>query len=225
MDVLFLHGALGTEDQVKPFLPFLKNIGKVHHFNFKGHGGRPLEGELLIEDMIDQTLQYCQEHNLNEISIFGYSLGGYVGTCLALKRPSLVQRLFTYGTRYQWNVDVADKETQLLIPEKIKLKVPKFARYLEKLHGNEWPMLVEKTARLLSFLGHNDQLSLEAFNELSCPFTVAVGDRDSIVSLEKNYEISKAAKNGSFIVLPKTEHPIEKVDHKTLGTFLAQFQQ
>ncbi|MFZ9001863.1 MAG: alpha/beta fold hydrolase [Bacteriovoracaceae bacterium] len=223
MDILFLHGALGTKDQVKPFLPYFQNSDKVHSFNFEGHGGCSLSGELLIDNMLEQTLQYCDDNNLKEVSIFGYSLGGYVGTCLALKKPSLVQKLFTYGTRYQWNPDVASKETKLLVPEKIKIKVPHFASYLEKLHGKDWPILVEKTAALLKQLGQNDQLSLEKLNNISCPFRVAVGDRDSIVSLVKNYEVSKAVKNGSFLVLPKTEHPIEKVDHKSLGTFLNQF--
>ena len=47
----------------------------------------------------------------------GHSMGGYVALKLALKRPELVDRIITLGTKFNWTPEVAAKEVKMLNPD------------------------------------------------------------------------------------------------------------
>ena len=78
---------------------------------------------------------------------------GKVGLYLGKHFPEKVEKLYTLATKLNWTVEGAAKETAMLNPTLIKEKVPKYAATLEHLHGNNWKILLEKTAQMILNLG------------------------------------------------------------------------
>src|SRR5678816_612704 len=92
--ILILHGALGSASQLGPVKSMMESNGmSVHCLNFSGHGGAPFQNNFGIEQFADDTLQYIKSHQLEQVTIFGYSMGGYVALWLAKQHPALVGKI------------------------------------------------------------------------------------------------------------------------------------
>lgn len=72
---------------------------------------------------------------MNQPSVFGNSMGGYVAINQALKYPDRLKNIIPLGTKFLWNLGVAKGESANLNPKKVKVKNPKYATYLEKMHS------------------------------------------------------------------------------------------
>ncbi|MEO8768662.1 MAG: alpha/beta fold hydrolase [Ferruginibacter sp.] len=77
--LLLLHGAIGAKDQLDELANSLRSKYHVHTIDFNGHGGSPATDESFsIESFAHDVIKYLQENKINQVAIFGYSMGGYV---------------------------------------------------------------------------------------------------------------------------------------------------
>lgn len=129
-NILLLHGALGTEEQLQPIKLELQNQYKVFTFNFEGHGGVNSDNEFSIDNFTENVVAFLMRNHLTKIHLFGYSMGGYVALNLAKKQPSLVASITTYGTKFNWTPEQAQQETKMLNATAMEEKVPQFAELL-----------------------------------------------------------------------------------------------
>jgi len=133
--LLLLHGALGTKQQFDELVPRLKKHADVYRISFEGHGSAgPVSSPFRIEYFVENVLGFMDEHKLQQVNIFGYSMGGYVALALAKEYPQQVNKIATLGTILQWDQAVARKECRYLDPEKMEQKVPKFVSLLDERH-------------------------------------------------------------------------------------------
>ena len=215
MDIILLHGALGSKEQFAALGKVLKKEGyKVHAINFSGHGGEPFRTEGFGIKIFSWELQnYIRTKKLQKPKVFGYSMGGYVALRLAFKFPEVLGDIFTLGTKFDWNPKTAEKESKMLDAKTIESKVPAFAAALKKLHApNDWKELVSKTAEMLTELGEEPLLTKNEFSGIKNKVTIAVGDEDTMVTKEETEKAAKALPNGRFQLLKKTPHEIDKVE-------------
>ncbi|MEO5776875.1 MAG: alpha/beta fold hydrolase [Flavobacterium sp.] len=215
--LLLLHGALGSAENFIELTTFLKDDFEIYTFDFDGHGKSISDNPLTIPGFANQVLEFLDENKIEKIAVFGYSMGGYVGLYLAKNHPERIQKLFTLATKMQWTVEGSQKEASMLNPEIIKEKVPKFASALEKLHGQNWERLLPKTAEMMLGLGKSPALNNEDFSTITTPTLIAVGDKDMMVSIEESMAAYRELLNGQFLVLPNTQHPIERVNSEELA--------
>ncbi|MFC5271819.1 alpha/beta fold hydrolase [Adhaeribacter terreus] len=211
--LLLLHGALGCHTNFNELKTALSEHYDVYCLDFYGHGSEAFSTEpFKIEGFSEQVFNWLEENNLDAVSIFGYSMGGYVALHLAAKHPEKVKRIFTLATKFDWNEASAEKETKLLDPDKIEAKVPMFANELSERHGEHlWKNVLRKTAEMMLALGQQKALSEEDLSQIEIPVLVSVGDRDPMVSLEETASVRKQLKNAALLVLPNTVHPLEKI--------------
>src|SRR5688500_17927085 len=155
--ILLLHGAIGAADQLQPLAHKLPGY-KVISFNFSGHGGKSFPaGDLSIKHFADEVLAFMEAQKLEQVNIFGYSMGGYVGMYLAKHHPDKVKQVATLATKFHWDGPAAAKETQMLDADKIEAKVPAFAKSLQERHApNDWKTLLQRTAGMLHAMGENN---------------------------------------------------------------------
>lgn len=218
-DLLLLHGATSSSKQFDTVIPLLEKQFTIHTLNFSGHGGKPFPAEpFSIELFANDVLKRMQENNSSAIDIFGYSMGGYVALYLAKHFPEKVNRVFTLATKFDWNPTGATKEAAMLNPEKIEEKVPAFARSLESKHGENWKTVLIKTAEMMISLGNSPALPLNELASIKQPVLVAVGDKDTMVTLEESTTAAQQLSNGRLLVLPETPHPFEKVDPEKIAS-------
>lgn len=92
--LLILHGFLGMSDNWKSLgAQFAADGFQVHLLDLRNHGRSFHSDEFSYEIMAQDVFDYCQENNLDRISIIGHSMGGKVAMLLATTHPEIIDRL------------------------------------------------------------------------------------------------------------------------------------
>ncbi|MCB0703980.1 MAG: alpha/beta fold hydrolase [Saprospiraceae bacterium] len=219
--LILLHGALGSAKQFKKLIPSLEKEFEVHVFSFSGHGGQTFNNSGFTIEVFSQELKtYIRTHELKKVHIFGYSMGGYVALHAACSLPE-IQSVITLGTKFSWNPDIAAGEVRKLNPEKIEAKVPAFAQFLARVHGQEnWKTVLLRTAEMMIGLGEKPTLSDSELRQLQQEVVIGLGDQDNMVGQEESKWAASLLPNGSFEVLPETPHPFEQVQVERVVEFI-----
>ncbi|WP_089756054.1 alpha/beta fold hydrolase [Chryseobacterium soldanellicola] len=223
-NLILLHGALGHSDIFKPYLEALSTYFIIHTPLFSGHGNVELsKNGITIEKYTEELAEFIEKENLDDVYIFGHSMGGYVALCYALENPEKVNSIITLGTKFDWTEEQALKESKILNPDVIAEKVPKYAEQLEHQHGPQWKQLLPAMAEMMVSLGKNPPLKSEVLATVEIPVQIMVGDKDNMVSLEESIEVYKNLPNAKLAVLPDTKHPMEKVRPNLLSDLMKDF--
>lgn len=222
--VLLLHGAIGSAAQLMALKNGLNSSFTVHLADFPGHGGTPMPEQFSIPFFADHVKEYCAINKLQTVSIFGYSMGGYIGMYLAKQYPELVEKVVTLATKFYWDEPTAAKERKMLQPEILEQKVPEFAATLQHRHApNDWKQLLQMTSDMLGGLGQNNVLRLEDYAAIHTPSLLMLGDRDKMVSIEETVRVYQHLPQAQLAVLPATPHPIEQVNTELLSSMIKRF--
>lgn len=223
--ILLLHGAIGAADQLLPLKNQLSNQFDVHVFNFAGHGGKTMAVDAFsIPFFAAEVNGYLEQHQLDNVIIFGYSMGGYVGMYLAKNSPEKVLKLITLATKFHWTPEIAAREIQMIQPEKIATKLPAFATTLKERHApNDWNDVLNKTANMLEALGKHNTLQPDDYSHINIPCLLLVGDRDKMIGLAETLEVFNLLPQAQLGILPATPHPIEQVNQEVLTAMIRTF--
>ncbi len=223
--LLLLHGALGSARQFEQLAAQLEPYYDIHTINFSGHGGVPFSRNgFNVQVFAAEVLEYLDQHQLDFVHIFGYSMGGYVAMYLARHYPEKIGRVMTLGTKYNWNEATAGKEVKQLNPALITEKVPAFAQLLAERHSpNDWKEVVTRTAQLIEDLGHQSLLKAQDYAQIASPCMLLMGDRDNMVSFSETVEVYRSLPEAQMTILPDTAHPLEKADVPLLAYFIKRF--
>ncbi len=223
--ILLLHGAIGAKEQLEELDESLASSYTVHRLNFSGHGvSRHLAGNFSIRLFANDVLSYLDKNKISTVSIFGYSMGGYVALYLAKHHPQKIKKIITLATKYKWDEAIAANESAMLQPEKIQEKLPEFAANLQKRHApNDWKKLLAKTAAMLTDMGKDNPLKKEDYKSIQHPVLVLLGDKDKMVTLDETEEICSSLPNAQMQILSDTPHPIEKVKTAELAEIINRF--
>jgi pimeloyl-ACP methyl ester carboxylesterase len=219
--LILLHGALGAASQFESLKNILKDKFEIHTLNFEGHGDRISDEDFSIDLFAKNLKDYLDQHNLKEIHVFGYSMGGYVALRLAQKHPEYFKKIITLGTKFNWTPESSAKEVKMLDAEKIQEKVPAFADALSKLHqGNDWKIVLKKTASMMLELGNGKASSDSDFKSIQTKCFIGVGDSDTMVSREETQHIAALIPSAEFYLLENTIHPIDKLDFEKVAELI-----
>lgn len=223
--VLLLHGAIGAKDQLEPLKRTLSDIFDVHAINFAGHGGEPMpEGGFAIETFGQNVLDWMSANDMEQVNIFGYSMGGYVGLWLAKNHPTKVGKLFTLATKMEWTPEISTRETKMLNPAKITEKIPAFAAALAKRHAPQnWEDVLTETATMMVNMGNKNPVKHSDLSAIKTPTIIGIGDSDNMVSLAETRAAYEEVPNALLIVFTEMQHPIEKVNSSRLADELESF--
>ncbi|HJW29681.1 MAG TPA: alpha/beta hydrolase, partial [Saprospiraceae bacterium] len=222
--LILLHGALGSETQFTPLKSLLTNDFSVYTLDFAGHGGRALPDHFSIEHFSSELHRFIENHELTNVNIFGYSMGGYVALHLASIRPEHIARIMTLGTMLKWNPEIAEREVRQLNPETIETKVPKWAEQLRQRHApQDWKIILRKTAEMMTELGTGTAMPLDEFKKIKIPVLITLGTMDQIVSREECLEVVNLLSQGQFHAFEGFKHPIEMADFTILAKKIKSF--
>ena len=101
--LLIIHGFLGMSDNWKTLGSQYASEGfQVHLIDLRNHGKSFHSDTFNYDVMSNDILEYCQEHNLEKVSIIGHSMGGKVAMLFATTYPAMVDKLIVadIGPKY-----------------------------------------------------------------------------------------------------------------------------
>jgi pimeloyl-ACP methyl ester carboxylesterase len=151
--LVMLHGGIGASETLAPLVPGLDR--RVILADLQGHGrtpdaDRPLRPALMADDIAE----LASELGLEQIDLFGYSLGGAVALRTAIQHPDLVRRLVLVAIAMKRDgnhpevVEAFDQLTEAAA-EPMKAS-PAYAHYARVApRPEDWPVLIGKTGDLL----------------------------------------------------------------------------
>ncbi len=148
--LVMVHGAFGTAESLGGLLPELTKHRQVIIVEMQAHGRtadieRPMTYESLVED-----LAAClRKLEIKNADIFGYSMGGVIGTGLAVRHPDLVRNLAMIGSdlsslKESYQEEMAD-QILALTPETFNFPEVKDPYTAVAPNPEDWPKLVTKT--------------------------------------------------------------------------------
>lgn len=73
--ILFLHGALGSAQEMMPYMDALSDNYICEAIDFPLHGDNASISDFTIEAFADYLIYYIRQNYTEPVSIFGYSLG------------------------------------------------------------------------------------------------------------------------------------------------------
>jgi pimeloyl-ACP methyl ester carboxylesterase len=225
--LILLHGALGDESDFNPLKVLLQNNVDVYSFNFSGHGNLSgSEKDFSISQFTQDLSDFLKNCNIQNCSLFGYSMGGYVALNFSshFKSGIIIENIITLGTKLHWTPEFSEQQRKFLVAEKLALKVPDLVTQLKKKHGeNNWADVVRKTASMMQDLGNHPLLTEDSFKKTDSRCLIAVGELDNMVTVEESKNAVALLKNAMFRILPKTPHPLEKLNVEMLAEEIISF--
>jgi pimeloyl-ACP methyl ester carboxylesterase len=215
--LILLHGALCAAAQLESLQALLQEDFQVHLFDFPGHGTASEADDFSIAGFAAAL----RDHIVGiaePVSIFGYSMGGYVALYAARHFDLHIQRIITLGTKFDWQPETATKEAARLNPEKMLEKVPAFAAQLAAVHGEtNWKAVVQNTATMMLQMGEQPPLKNDDYARISTKVHLLLGEADNMVSHEETKHVCGMLPNAAMKTLPDTKHPIDAVDQHMLA--------
>ncbi|MGO2103257.1 MAG: alpha/beta fold hydrolase [Psychroflexus halocasei] len=229
--LLFVHGFLESSKMWNSVLShFDQEKYTVYTIDLPGHGDSPVFEEANnLEKLAELIFEFVKLHKIDELSIIGHSLGGYIALAFAEKYPDILQKLILLNSTSLSDSDVRKKDRNraiellkkhpqafksmavrnLFLPEthqKYKYEINKAAEVAQQC---ETEALILTTEAMRDRRNRSDIL-----NQFSSQSLLIFGDQDQIASFQyiesviEKYDLNTAVLSGGHMSL--IEHP-EKV--------------
>jgi len=138
--LLILHGFMGMSDNWRTLgAQYVADGFQIHLIDLRNHGRSFHSDEFNYEVMVQDLVDYCQEHNLEKINILGHSMGGKIAMLFATLHPDKTDKLIVadIGPKYYKQhhqdilaglnaVDFSAKPDRNQVDEIVKVYVPDF---------------------------------------------------------------------------------------------------
>ncbi|MFD4817126.1 alpha/beta fold hydrolase [Peribacillus butanolivorans] len=125
--LLFIHGFCGSHGYWQDIISGLKDKYRVIAIDLPGHGAsESLGASFTIEDMAVNIAEFLDEQQINQVYMFGHSLGGYITLSFA---EQFAEKLSGFSLIHSTALpdDEAGKEGRLKSVEKIEIDgIPAF---------------------------------------------------------------------------------------------------
>ncbi len=91
---LILHGFLGMGDNWKTLGRKIAERGfQVHLIDQRNHGRSPHSDDFNYKVLVEDLKEYCNDHDLTDITLLGHSMGGKTAMLFAMYYPDVIAKL------------------------------------------------------------------------------------------------------------------------------------
>ncbi len=225
--VLLVHLAAVLDNWDPRIVDGLAARHRVIAFDYRGVGassGSPADS---MEAMARDTIAFIRAMGLEQVDLFGFSMGGMVAQEIALMAPQLVRRMILTGTgpaggegiRQVARVTYLDMlrgwltlqdPKQFLFftrtPEGIRAGKAFLQRLKERTADRDRPVTVAALQAQLKALRRWGEKPPADLSKLHHPVLVANGDSDRMVPSQNTRDLARRLPNSELIVYPDSGH-------------------
>ncbi|MCE7736123.1 MAG: alpha/beta hydrolase [Candidatus Heimdallarchaeota archaeon] len=149
---LYLHGAGNIWQTINPILPDLLESWSVFAYDLRGRGKSEWTGTWdKFEDHLKDTVSFVGERIDEPLVLFGWSMGGVIGSIFAAEQPESVRALIlgdspfhAYTSQERWN-SIRNEQMKLFLKlsGELRAKVNSFEEYIKESENMmvDWPTL------------------------------------------------------------------------------------
>ncbi|UDE96292.1 alpha/beta hydrolase [Carnobacterium viridans] len=219
--ILFIHGFASSQQTWQWITPAFERTHTLILVDLVGSGNSDLQAykEERYSSLMghaDDLIALCDALELQEITIFGHSVGGTIGLLLAKKRPDLVQQVIMIGASPRYLNDLPsyhggfEREDVAQILEMMELNYVGWASHLSSValpasEGESQTKYVEA-----SFLSSNPKVTYQ-FLEM----TLLVDYRDILKEVTTDTVIIQCS-DDSFVPIEVAEYMVNEIKGSTL---------
>jgi pimeloyl-ACP methyl ester carboxylesterase len=226
--VVFLHHFTAVLDDWDPRV--IDGIAAKHHviaFDNRGVGATGDKVPTDIEQMGADAIAFIDALGLDQVDLFGFSLGGAVAQMVALQRPDLVRRIVLAGTGPRggggiWKMPfivggaytkafLARKDPRhfLFFPrtsEGKKAANDYFARLGERTRDKDRPISGQARRAQLRAITSGGLHAPDDLSVIKAPVLVANGDKDLMVSSAHSTDMAQRLPDAKLVIYPNAGH-------------------
>ncbi|MDD6021903.1 MAG: alpha/beta fold hydrolase [Acutalibacteraceae bacterium] len=178
--LILLHGNGEDHSYFIHQIEYFSRKFRVIAIDTRGHGASERgTGPFTIRRFADDLHYFMKEHEIKKANILGFSDGGNIALCFAIKYPESVNRLVIDGA----NLDTSGVKPYFQIPVEIGFKLASL--FAGKSAG------AKKTAEMLGLMVNDPDIDESALRAITAPTLVIAGTRDMI----KREHTKKIAEN------------------------------
>lgn len=205
--LVLLHGGLLTIDLT--FGAVLGDLARTHRVvavELQGHGHTAdIDREFTLDNLASDVVGVLDHLGIDQADFFGFSLGGLVGTQVALRSPEQVGRLV--GASVHFRAD--GYHPDVFAMEAGSRRLPSEQDFADMMSAHAavapHPEQFEAFAAKASALPERHEWSGDELRGLRVPVLLIVGDTD-FVRVEHAAELLELVPDGRLAVLPDTTH-------------------
>lgn len=205
-------------------------LAAKHHviaFDNRGIGASSGSPSSSMEQMADDAITFIQAKNLQQVDLFGFSMGGMIAQEIVLKQPQLVRRMILAGTGPAGGEGIStvagvtfydilrgfftgQDAKQFLFFTRTPAGIEAGKAFLQRL--NERAQNRDKDISVRAFLAQLEALRAwgqKAPADLSVvkqPVLVANGDADRMVPTTNTHDLARRLPNSTLVVYPDAGH-------------------
>ena len=91
--LIILHGLYGCSDNWLSIARILANNYQVYIPDLRNHGNSPHDMKHDYHVLVEDLLEFCNEHNIQKTILIGHSMGGKLAMSFALLFPYMIEKL------------------------------------------------------------------------------------------------------------------------------------
>lgn len=226
--VVFCHHLTAVLDDWDPRI--MDGIAEHHRviaFDNRGIGGSGSKVPGTVEEMGADAIAFIRAMGLEQVDLFGFSLGGGVAQMIALQQPQLVRRMILAGTgpRGGGGIDKmaiivgkaylqaaltrSDPRNFLFFPrnpEGKRAATAYLARLKERTSQRDKPISMQARIAQLTAIRHAGQCPPDDLSVITQPVLVANGDNDLMVASSHSADMARRIPNAKLIIYPNSGH-------------------
>lgn len=212
--LIFLHGAMGTGQVWKPYVPILSNDFNIILPDVRGHGKTENPGKNIDLHLItDDIAALIDALKLNKPYVCGWSMGGDVGLDIAMQYPDCVSGLIVGGvtlhiseTHFESLKAMGLEEPGQIDFEQAEKSIPQLIGLWKTEHVQS-PLHWKELVTQLSFEMINPTLPAEDdIKQITTPTLIIWGDRDQFLPVEDAVELYRLIPTAQLAVVPNADH-------------------
>lgn len=226
--VVFCHHLTAVLDDWDPRI--MDGIAERHRviaFDNRGIGGSGSKVPGTVEEMGADAIAFIRAMSLEQVDLFGFSLGGGVAQMIALQQPQLVRRMILAGTgpRGGGGIDKmaiivgkaylqaaltrSDPRNFLFFPrnpEGRRAATAYLARLKERTSERDKPISMQARIAQLKAIRHAGQCPPDDLSVITQPVLVTNGDNDLMVASSHSADMARRIPNAKLIIYPNSGH-------------------